>query len=354
MIHISEFSGFGGFDLAAQWMGWDNYVSCEINEFCNKIRQYYWPNAYHHKDIKTFTYATVNDELSRRFGAGWRNQKLIITGGFPCQPYSSAGLRKGKEDDRHLWPFMYRSIQEFRPEYVVGENVRGLVNWNGGMVFDEVQADLGAIGYETIPLVLPACAVNAPHRRDRIWFISRLTTDTSGDGFDWHSGIEEVFEGIRNGVSLNESESLYGSRIASNAKSNENFGRRQGRFYAQSSGIGESRVAANTSNPRLQGSKKYGSVRESRQEGEQQSIRLFPSTWEEFPTQSPICTGNDGLSARLDREAILDATGSRSRKGSHYHRWRTESLKAAGNAIVPQVAYQIFKAIQQYEDSLWH
>lgn len=83
MLHISTFSGLGGFDLASEWMGWKNIVSCEINEFGNKILEYYWPDAYHHRDIHTLTYDTINTELSKRFGSHWRNDDIILTGGFP-------------------------------------------------------------------------------------------------------------------------------------------------------------------------------------------------------------------------------------------------------------------------------
>jgi len=140
--------------------GWDNVFHCEWNEFGQRVLKYYWPNAIRYGDI-TKTDFTIH-----------RGTIDILTGGFPCQPYSSAGKRLGKEDDRHLWPEMLRAIREIQPAYVVGENVRGLTNWNRGMVFDEVQADLEAQGYEVTPFLLPACAVNAPHRRDRIWFVA--------------------------------------------------------------------------------------------------------------------------------------------------------------------------------------
>jgi len=202
IIHISLFSGMGGFDLAAEWMGWTNAASCEINPFGNRILNYYWPNAYHHQDVKDFTYETVNAELCKRFGSDWRSKyKLVISGGFPCQPYSAAGKRLGKEDDRHLWPEMLRIIREFQPDWVVGENVRGLTNWNGGVVFDEVQSDLEIAGYEITPFLLPACAVNAPHRRDRIWFIAHRSD----------SGVESLQPTRENGVY--ESSTIANSRF---------------------------------------------------------------------------------------------------------------------------------------------
>lgn len=143
MNHISLFSGIGGFDLASEWMGWNNIASCEINPFGRKVLNHYWPDALHHDDVHTFTKELLNEKIK-----DWNSNDIILTGGFPCQPYSVAGKRKGTEDDRHLWPEMLRVIQEVQPRWIVGENVRGLVNWNGGMVFDEVQSNLEVIGYE--------------------------------------------------------------------------------------------------------------------------------------------------------------------------------------------------------------
>lgn len=205
MLHISTFSGVGGFDLAAEWMGWKNIASCEINDFGNKILEYYWPDAYHHRDIHTFTYEKLNDELTKRFG-NWRTDDIILTGGFPCQPYSAAGKRKGKEDDRHLWPQMCRAIREIQPRWVVGENVSGLLNWNRGMVLDEIKADLEAAGFEVLPpLVLPACGVGAPHRRDRVWICARNKNcgrENSIDRFGGFpkgesGGLENLWEQLR-------------------------------------------------------------------------------------------------------------------------------------------------------------
>jgi DNA-cytosine methyltransferase len=247
MNHGSLFSGIGGFDLAAEWMGWNNIFHCEWNSFGKKVLKHYWPNAISYEDI-TKTDFTIH-----------RGTIDILTGGFPCQPYSGAGKRLGKEDDRHLWPEMLRAIQEIQPMYVVGENVRGLTNWNGGMVFDEVQADLETQGYEVLPFLLPACAVNAPHKRDRIWFVA-------------YSG----------------------------------------------------------SNGRKRRNKKLQKAQEHRHDEKDSTSEL----WTTLPFKpnnlpSPRIIGkDDGLSNRMDR------------------------IKALGNAIVPQVAFQIFKAIEQYNTTL--
>ena len=158
MNALSLFSGIGGLDIAAEWAGFKTVAFCEKDKFCQKVLKKHWPDVPIHSDIKTYQHdGTVID---------------ILTGGFPCQPFSCAGKRAGKADDRYLWPEMLRVIREVSPRWVVGENVRGLTNWNGGMVFDEVQADLEAEGYEVTAVILPACGQNAPHRRERIWFVA--------------------------------------------------------------------------------------------------------------------------------------------------------------------------------------
>jgi DNA (cytosine-5)-methyltransferase 1 len=160
MTHGSLFSGIGGFDLAAEWMGWENKFHCEWNPFGQRVLKHYWPNS------ESFTDITKTDFKK------YANEIDILSGGFPCQPYSSAGKRLGKDDERHLWPEMLRAIREISPRFVVGENVRGLTTWNGGMVFEEVCAELESYGYQVAPVIIPACAVGAPHRRERVWFVA--------------------------------------------------------------------------------------------------------------------------------------------------------------------------------------
>jgi DNA (cytosine-5)-methyltransferase 1 len=298
---ISLFSGIGGFELAAEWMGWTPIVSCEINPFGRQVLEHYWPNAYHHDDIHTLT----NETITAKLGYGWNDGNTILTGGFPCQPYSLAGKRLGKEDDRHLWPEMLRVIRKIQPRWVVGENVFGIVNWDGGLVFNEVQADLEAEGYEVQAYVLPAAAVNAPHKRDRVWFVAFNSNNTRGS-----AGLGQVSEADGEIPKRNES----------------------AEFGDASSGD-----AANTNNKRLERRKNIRDVTSSGQRRNEQSSRLFRTAWAEFPTQSPIRDRNDGLSDRL--------------AGITVPKWRQESIKAMGNTIVPQVALQIFKTIEAYEKS---
>jgi DNA (cytosine-5)-methyltransferase 1 len=300
MIHFSLFSGIGGFEIASEWAGWNNYLSCDINEFGNKILNYYWPDAYHHKDIHTLNHHVIHDELTRRYGSDWRTDDIILTGGFPCQPYSSAGKRLGKEDDRHLWPEMLRVIREIKPTWVVGENVLGLVNWNDGLVFNEVQADLEAEGYEVQAFVLPAASVNAPHKRDRVWFVAYSKS-----------------QGSRKQQSKNTR--------WQNRRSNNNG------TISNASDTNSDGMQRHTVN--IRAGQEDGQRRQSTEKTwNHEPIRA----WQNFPTQSPICGGDDGLPTELD--------------GITFPKWRNESIKAYGNAIVPQVAYQIFKAINEYKE----
>jgi DNA (cytosine-5)-methyltransferase 1 len=373
MRHGSLFSGIGGFDLAAEWMGWENIFHCEWNKFGQQVLKYYWPKAISYEDI-TKTDFTIH-----------RGRIDIITGGFPCQPYSSAGKRLGKEDERHLWPEMLRAIREIQPSWVVGENVRGLTNWNGGMVFDEVQAELEAQGYEVLPFLLPACAVNAPHRRDRIWFVANAIS-TSKRANEHGSirptnaeigreGSHTILNAIRsngfkgdvtnpnrNGLnkcnSDNEVDTIEG-RVNAFGDFNEGNGdgdaadtectRLEHRYKTRDLRSKETKASREggkfTNEFATNGNGKWditntdgiGLRRESNGIGESGlfSKKSERNYWEKFPTVSPICIGDDGLSNRLDNIT--------------FPKWRQESIKAGGNAIVPQVVHQIFKAIEEYE-----
>ena len=327
MRHGSLFSGIGGFDLAAQWMGWENVFHCEWNEFGQKVLKYYWPKAISYHDI-TKTDFTIH-----------RGQIDILTGGFPCQPYSAAGKRLGKEDERHLWPEMLRAIREIQPTWVVGENVLGLVNWNGGLVFDEVQTDLEAEGYEVQPYVLPAVSVNAPHRRDRVWFVAYSKCDGHYADSIFKKG--QQFDGRRQ--TRSEPSSFIKLRNAPNTTSKGS--RQQPSEYRgwedrRSDNDCEVQYAPDTDNKRCEWNRAF-TISEKQ---EQVSTRYWNdvprNSWEDFPTVSPIYTRDDGFSDRLDLTAISEA------------KWRNESIKASGNAIVPQVVLQIFKAIEKYNDSI--
>lgn len=338
--HGSLFSGIGGFDLASEWMGWENVFHCEWNEFGKRILNYYWPNAISYDDITKTDFSIHRGTID------------ILTGGFPCQPYSSAGKRLGTEDDRHLWPQMLRAIREIQPRYIVGENVYGLVNWNGGLVFNEVQTDLENEGYKVQPCILPACAVNAPHRRDRVWFVAYANECTTGPSRK--SGKAES-----NGSKNNDEQSSRGKqtkqrigcsnvlRIDTNTNND-----RTSRTTRKDEGTSrEKRLQErnevqqlkepNTLRPENTEVSTNPECKRQQEQGQPQrplhtkTDSEWKASWAyddgRWPTQSPICSGDDGLSEQLD--------------GITFPKWRQESIKAYGNAIVPQVAYQIFEAL---------
>ncbi|WP_052078052.1 DNA cytosine methyltransferase [Porphyromonas gulae] len=196
LLHIGLFEGIGGFGLAAKWNGIETIATCEINEFGNKVTAHHFPDSYKHGDIRTLTRKSLDERLISKCGRDWAD-RTILTAGFPCQPFSVAGRRAGADDDRYLWPETLRVIAEVRPAWVIGENVAGILSMvqpvsvvemaSGTDAFGEVYdtytersefiaericQDFEGIGYSVLPFVIPACAVGAPHRRDRIWFVA--------------------------------------------------------------------------------------------------------------------------------------------------------------------------------------
>ena len=328
MRHGSLFSGIGGFDLASEWMGWENVFHCEWNEFGQKVLNHYWPKAITYHDI-TKTDFTIH-----------RGTIDILTGGFPCQPYSTAGKRLGKEDERHLWPEMLRAIREIQPTWVVGENVLGLVNWNDGLVFHEVQADLEAQGYEVQPYVLPAASVNAPHRRDRVWFVafnSKSERDSKVGKICNRQNNDSV--GIRKeNINATNTESNDAKRISEfNNNKWQNSEEKRSGFCNEFRSNGSIQDVTDSNGIGQEWEREQRSIDKQRKRREKRFRELGNnefSRWKKFPISAPICDGNDGISDRLD--------------GITFSKWRQESIKAGGNAIVPQVVYQIFKAIDQY------
>ncbi len=163
MRHLDLFSGIGGFALAAQtvWGPQHELVGfCDKEPFAQAVLHKHWPSVPIYDDIKTLN-------------GGGIGPVDLITGGFPCQPFSLAGKRKGQGDDRHLWPQMFRVIRETKPQWVIAENVAGILSWGGGVVLDEVYADLASAGYQVLPpLGIPAAGVEASHERHRVWIIA--------------------------------------------------------------------------------------------------------------------------------------------------------------------------------------
>jgi DNA (cytosine-5)-methyltransferase 1 len=358
--HASLFSGIGGFDLAAEWIRWENVFHCEINPFCQTVLKYYWPNAKSYEDIKQTDFSIHRGKID------------ILTGGFPCQPYSLAGKRKGKDDERHLWPQMLRAIREIQPRWIVGENVFGIVNWSDGMVFEEVQVDLEAEGYQVQPYILPACAVDAPHRRDRVWFVAYKDPNGKKHGRQSSARCKRRYlvSTSRNGLFINAFANSNVCRNNNPQKSKRSFWQQSntlksgsrgelqiGRFiskqfapdpksqqgewlqFKQRKFSQQKQRESRGGNCKIITSYSYSGRQSSKEYGKKKSgffaKESIPANWKNFPTQSPICSGNDGIPSRL--------------VGITVPKHRNESIKGYGNAIVPQVVLQIFKAIEEYE-----
>ena len=336
MRHGSLFSGIGGFDLAAQWMNWTNVFHTEWNEFGQKVLQHHFPQSISYHDIIKTDFTIHRGTID------------IITGGFPCQPFSLAGKRKGKDDERYLWHEMLRAIQEIQPTYVVAENVRGLLTIDGGMVFQQVCADLEAEGYEVQPVLLPAAGVNAPHRRDRIFIIAyanKCDDRRTSRADETESRKERLSERHQVWQSSKPSEV---QQPAANTKD-----QRTGRLRNESSkertrfcdvvsgkpcGLSAStEPAANANSAGIQRFQINTGASQSLGQGWQGSQETWDNgrfaTWKNFPTESPICGGNDGLPDRLDNIT--------------FSKWRNESIKAYGNAVVPQLILPIFQTIEK-------
>lgn len=169
MTHLSLFTGIGGLDLAAEWAGIETVGQCEYADYPTKVLEKHWPDVPRWRDIRTLTAESFYERTGLR-------TVDIISGGFPCQPFSVAGEHRGIEDDRYLWPEMLRVVQELQPTWVIGENVPGIIN----MALDEVLSSLEDAGYEAQTLIIPACSVNAWHKRERVCIVAYTSRERDG------------------------------------------------------------------------------------------------------------------------------------------------------------------------------
>lgn len=347
MNHASLFSGIGGAEVAASMMGWQNLFHCEIQEFPRKVLDYWFPNSESYEDI------TKTDFHQ------WQGKVDVLTGGFPCQPFSVAGRRKGTDDNRYLWPQMLRAIREIKPTWIVGENVAGIRTMvepgkeikvgrtddlfeenyiyreESRFTLEKICKELEAAGYSVQPLNIPACSVGAPHRRERIWIVAHRA-DT---------GAETMQYERKNRVHASRSPSYANSNRPRKWKNKQkSFSRccrtsnlgscRNTRTLADSLRHRSNKVHKDLQPKFSDGKKSYGI---GNQWNDTFSIFQKEDFWKDFPTQSPVCRGNDGIPFDVDRLTIS------------FPKWRAESIKAYGNAWVPQVAYKIFRAIEAEE-----
>ncbi|MFR9505878.1 MAG: DNA cytosine methyltransferase [Rikenellaceae bacterium] len=378
LTHASLFSGIGGFDLAAEWAGFENIFHCDYDTFCRQALDYHFPNSDSYADITQTDFTP------------YRGAVTVLSGGFPCQPFSLAGKRRGADDSRYLWPQMLRAIREVRPTWIIGENVIGITSMvlpsenisvdeqgaecqEGDFVIEQICRDLEHEGYSVQPFVIPACSVGAPHKRDRVWIIARLDAqqpaadtrsercdDGSGDRHGgqvpnnlngnasqdqpqrsrWQRGVGSTDEAVGSAPD-SDSDRCHQDRGTFNGRK-EGAQERPG-VLCNAQRPWEERTATDTSS--------IGQERRVDTHRSEEAIHLRPpglpprggsregqiSDWSLFPTQPPLYAGDDGVPRQLAGQPL-----------SH-KAWRRDAVKASGNAIVPQVAFEILSAIMHIE-----
>lgn len=385
MIRVLDVcSGIGGFSLGLESTGkFETVAFCEIEDFCCKILNQWWPEIPIYNDLKEL--GNEPERIIQDFD--------MLVGGIPCQPFSQAGNRKGKEDDRHLWPYVFEIVKYKKPTWIVIENVAGFVN----LALDDVCLDLESEGYATQPYVIPACGIEAPHRRDRVWIVGKNVGDSTSNGRN-EIGCENEGstkrESKERGMLESEGTSSSKRGDVADTKCNEHLGEIRG-SVSQERGDEEqerkedssSRLASGTSKVRLsdnghEGSEsladtksdiKDGLSRETKSKHDKGDTRLESECSrngqsERESEQNVADTSNEGLQRPEQHEAFdRETQASRSITESFKNdgsQWATEPnvgrvadgipnrvdrLKALGNAIVPQVIHQIGLAIAKEE-----
>jgi len=344
---LDLFSGIGGFSLGMEATKRINTVAfCEKDEYCRKVLKKHWSNTQQYIDIRDIDGTKISAD--------------IISGGFPCQPFSVAGKRKGTTDDRYLWDEMLRVITEIKPKWVVGENVQGIINIDNGLVLRQVQTDLEAQGFQVQCFLIPASGIGAWHKRNRVWIIanSKIVRSGKSRNINQEKRLEESnstqFDGSSKDVSNSDSRLRRRRGTIKESGANEIWGfyptqEEQTGQHIRSKAIGcdavsGKRVQAKTGllhsdKQGLQRHRKYKeletsiSFKDSKKSSKTNSISAKSKTW--WQTQSELCGVPNGISYELD-------------KG------RTNRIKSLGNAIVPQIAFEIGKAILAAEDDKEH
>jgi DNA (cytosine-5)-methyltransferase 1 len=359
---LDLFSGLGGFSLGLERTGrYKTVAFCEIDKYCTLLLQKHWKGIKVYNDVKKIT--------KEGFEADGIESPDIITGGFPCQPFSVAGKQKGTSDDRHLWPEMFRIIKAFKPRFVIGENVPGIVNIQDGVVFETVCTDLESQGYEVQPFNIPAAAVGAPHQRKRIWIIASL--ENSGRTLQQGSSIREKNEdevGKENANQHQRSSSSSESNVA-NADTRLSDGQKK-ELQSRGQASISSREGENVANAKSISSdgREIGQHSEESREKRKIGIEVGGVSSDRQKLANTDSERLEGLGQSRSQfnETSSSTSCSEERQGQVGQGWwefepnvgrvahgvpgRVHRLKALGNSIVPQIAEEIGRAIIKAAD----
>jgi len=348
---LDLFSGIGGFSLGLDRAGFETVAFCEIEKYPRSVLKKHWPDVPIALDIRKLSYNFKTKQLFYKYKVIYVGSIELICGGFPCQPFSIAGKQAGKEDDRHLWPEMFRLIKEVRPSWVIGENVAGFIP----MALDNVLFDLEGEGYETQSFVIPACAVGGIHRRDRVWIIANTDNDASRLKFGGCAKSEKQRSASStSGRSENAPDSdrcADGEQHLHEASSQSNYGKRAVHDVANSE-YGRRRKRREDSRRKARGVVDGCS-------GQAQSIMANAN--DQRLQREQVARGNEGVGARSNDQQFAGCDGSQPfrpieppTEPAVRHRDdglpdNVARLKALGNAVVPQIPEMIGRAIMAIE-----
>lgn len=321
---LDTFSGIGGWALAAHWMGWETVAFVEKDRFCGRVLNKNFPGVPVHDDIFTFS------------GKPFRDRIDILTGSTPCQPFSQAGQRKGSNDERHLFPEFLRVVQEVKPAWICLENVFGLLNIEDGRVFEAYNTSLESEGYSVQTVCIPASAIGAPHRRDRLWIVAHTKSEREHSGHrEIQSTDGEISERYNDAESGNAD--LCDATDATGERPGETRQLRCDKPTQRTSGIN-----SDDTNSAVSGRRKEckNGVRCREGIGERPRAGFGHDAWNRpwIEVATEFCRVSYGLSDELHESRMPDGRDN-----------RVNRLKALGNSVIPQICYEIFKAIKYAE-----